>query len=527
MFVIKSDTGKLAEKIRRKKGNYILGKTVLQSPLRKIELRLDALPDHIGLSATIEGETKKHDIVTSTIENSLSARSYHAHTVQHITIGSDKETREPKVSVHQCKMPRTDSRDFLSMRLLFTPLDRIPSKSMGPSKDNDTTIPFTLSVLMGEDEEITLSRIPIDEHLENALNEFVLLCQTLVEAFYKAQSATSEEKQILSLHPVRLNDTEPHNDIFSSMFGGQSEGDKKKLEKEISIEKPTTTFANIGGLPKTISLIKRLVVALQNPAAYKKWGTRPPKGVLLYGEPGTGKTLVTKALANAVDASFYHVKITDILSMWHGKSEEHIDQVFKIAKESSPSIIFFDELDALGQDRNFGSEISSRLVAILLQNMDGIEQLERVIVVGATNRVENIDQALRRPGRFDRKIFVPMPDNESLGQILNIHIDLAEKEARTKLFQSIESSALIPKLEGMSGADVAEIVRRTLEEKAVADLDGSSPTLVTNADLEFEISHYGEHGDNEDQKMNGAEKRLLKDYLMMWYLANAARMRKN
>lgn len=393
MFVIRSNTKELVEQITRKHGSYILGKTVLKEPLSRMKLSLEAFPDHVELSATIEGTIRKQNNVTTLIEKTLSDQSYRVHTAQHITIGSDKETEEPKVSIHLCnnrQNPYIDAFRYITIGSIVDRDDR-----QAPKKSKNETVPFTLSVLMGHDEEVTLNQIPTDDNLENALGEFIALCQSLVNAFYETQPPVSKEKQILSLQPARINETEKSNDIFSSMFGGQFGGDKKKLEKAINIEKPATTFAQIGGLPKAKLLMSRLATALQNPAAYKKWGTRPPKGVLLHGSPGTGKTLLTKALANAVKASFYHVKITDILSMWHGKSEEHIDQVFCIAKENAPSVIFFDELDALGRDRNIGSESSGKLVAILLQHMDGIEELERVIVVGATNRLEPISKVVK------------------------------------------------------------------------------------------------------------------------------------
>jgi transitional endoplasmic reticulum ATPase len=348
---------------------------------------------------------------------------------------------------------------------------------------------------MGEDEENTLKEIPIEDSFDDACLQFFTLCETVVNAVYEIMKKRPQPQVFVVGRPVAVSPTKrkktrnPLNP-FESIMGGN-----ENLEQALKIEKPDTTFDDIGGLKEEKRLVEGLALALQNPELYQKWGTRPPKGVLLVGPPGNGKTMLAKALANATDATFYHVKITDILSMWHGKSEENIDRVFNLAKENAPAIIFFDEIDSLGHDRGGSGgmstdNISRHIVTILLQNLDGVEDLKKVIVMAATNRVDDIDPALRRAGRFDRIIPVDVPDMEARTHILSIHIAAAERRAGRKLFDISGPEDFANRLDGVSGADIAELVRRTLEVKAQMDLEGKDPGFVSDQDFSKEIETY-------------------------------------
>ena len=163
--------------------------------------------------------------------------------------------------------------------------------------------------------------------------------------------------------------------------------------------------------------------ALKHPDAFKRLGVRPPRGILLYGAPGSGKTLLAKAVANESEANFISVKGPELLSKWVGESEKAVREVFKKARQVSPCIIFFDEVDALAPKRGASadSQVSERVVNQLLTEIDGMEDMHDVVVIAATNRPDIVDTALLRPGRFDRMILTPIPDEKSRFEIFKVH----------------------------------------------------------------------------------------------------------
>ncbi len=193
--------------------------------------------------------------------------------------------------------------------------------------------------------------------------------------------------------------------------------------REIRTERPRVSWSDIGGLSDVIQQLREAVEwPLKHPEVFRRMGVKPPKGVLLYGPPGTGKTLLAKAAASESGASFIAVKGPELLSKWVGESEKAIREVFRKARQYSPSIVFFDEINALAPRRSDnGSRVSERVVAQLLTEMDGIEELEGVVVMAATNRPDLLDPALLRPGRLDRVIQVPLPDEKGRLEILGIH----------------------------------------------------------------------------------------------------------
>ncbi|USS40671.1 CDC48 family AAA ATPase [Thermococcus aggregans] len=183
------------------------------------------------------------------------------------------------------------------------------------------------------------------------------------------------------------------------------------------------TYEDIGGLKDVIQKIREMIeLPLKHPEIFEKLGIEPPKGVLLYGPPGTGKTLLAKAVANEANAHFIAINGPEIMSKYYGESEERLREVFKEAEENAPSIIFIDEIDAIAPKREeVSGEVEKRVVAQLLTLMDGLKSRGKVIVIGATNRPDAIDPALRRPGRFDREIEVGVPDKQGRKEILQIH----------------------------------------------------------------------------------------------------------
>jgi transitional endoplasmic reticulum ATPase len=182
------------------------------------------------------------------------------------------------------------------------------------------------------------------------------------------------------------------------------------------------TYEDIGGLGDELEQVRELVeLPLSDPGVFQRLGIDPPSGVLLHGPPGTGKTLIARAVANEADAHFVSISGPEILGKYKGESEERLRDVFEDARENAPSIIFFDEIDAIAAEREDGADMESRVVAQLLSLMDGLEARGKVVVIGATNRVDAIDPALRRGGRFDREIEVGVPGKEGRREILDIH----------------------------------------------------------------------------------------------------------
>ncbi|MFA4640941.1 CDC48 family AAA ATPase [Pyrococcus kukulkanii] len=199
-----------------------------------------------------------------------------------------------------------------------------------------------------------------------------------------------------------------------------SEKPVKEVEKRMTTG---VTYEDIGGLKDVIEKIREMIeLPLKHPELFEKLGIEPPKGVLLYGPPGTGKTLLAKAVANEANAYFIAINGPEIMSKYYGESEERLREVFKEAEENAPAIIFIDEIDAIAPKRSeVTGEVEKRVVAQLLALMDGLKSRGKVIVIGATNRPDAIDPALRRPGRFDREIEVGVPDKQGRKEILQIH----------------------------------------------------------------------------------------------------------
>jgi transitional endoplasmic reticulum ATPase len=193
---------------------------------------------------------------------------------------------------------------------------------------------------------------------------------------------------------------------------------------EISEEKiPDITYEDIGGLTEEIKKIREMVeLPLKHPEIFTRLGIEPPKGVLLHGPPGTGKTLLAKAVANESDANFILLNGPEIMSKFYGESEKRIRDIFEEAEKTAPSIIFIDEIDAIAPKREEAyGEVERRVVSQLLTMMDGLKTRGKVVVIGATNRPNAVDPALRRPGRFDREISINVPDKQGRLAILKIH----------------------------------------------------------------------------------------------------------
>ncbi len=224
--------------------------------------------------------------------------------------------------------------------------------------------------------------------------------------------------------------------------------------RDALLQIPSVKWEDVGGLEDAKQrLVESVEWPLKYPGTYSSLGIEPPKGVLLYGPPGCGKTLVAKAVANESNANFIAVKGPELLSKWVGESERAVRKIFRKARQVAPCIIFFDEIDSLaGKRGSDASKVSDRVLNQLLTEMDGIEKLNGVVVMAATNRPDLVDPALMRPGRFDTQIYIPFPNEEARKKILQVH-------TRRLKMEGVDLEELARKTENYTGADLEALVR--------------------------------------------------------------------
>ncbi len=270
------------------------------------------------------------------------------------------------------------------------------------------------------------------------------------------------------------------------------------VERFVIIEKPTTPWKDVGGLEKQANEIKEVIeLPLKRPDLFKKIGIQPPKGILLHGPPGTGKTLLAKAVAASTNSTFIEVVGSELVQKFIGEGAKLIKEIFQLARQKAPSIIFVDEIDALAAKRielgTSGEREVQRTFMQFLAELDGFKPLDNVKIIGCTNRKDILDPAITRPGRLDRLIHVPIPNHEAVKQIFKIHT------AKMKL-AGVDLDSVAKKMEGMSGAEI----------KAVCTEAGyfairKNKTKVIKQDF-----------DNAVEKVQSYEKTEGKDYLEMF-----------
>lgn len=232
------------------------------------------------------------------------------------------------------------------------------------------------------------------------------------------------------------------------------------------------TYDDVGGLDDELQDIRQMVeLPLQRPDLFEDVGVEPPSGVLLHGPPGTGKTLIAQAIANETDARFSKINGPEIMSKFTGESEERLRKIFEDARESGTAIIFFDEIDSIGTERDDGGDVENRLVGQLLSLMDGLDSGDDVIVIGATNRADTLDPALRRSGRFDREILIGAPNEQGRKEILEIHTK------DMPLADDVDLDALAAQTNGYVGADLAALAREAALEAIRNTFEGDNVTV--------------------------------------------------
>ena len=256
--------------------------------------------------------------------------------------------------------------------------------------------------------------------------------------------------------------------------------------REVYVQKPNVQWTDVGGLQEVKEELKEAIEwPLKHADLFAQADIIPPKGLLLYGPPGTGKTMIAKAVASTSEANFISIKGPELLSKWVGESEKGIREVFRKARQAAPCIVFFDELDSVAPHRSGGeagdSRVTERIVSQLLTEMDGLEDLKGVVVIGATNRPDIVDEALLRPGRFDRLLEISLPDNEARKEILKIHT------SKKPLDKTVSLDKLVELTKGYSGADIAALVN-------AAAMSAIKEYVAVNRGEQTKQSKESEHG---------------------------------
>jgi transitional endoplasmic reticulum ATPase len=290
------------------------------------------------------------------------------------------------------------------------------------------------------------------------------------------------EQPAFGLQEIRLRviSTVPPREIVQIAQDTEIELLPEFVETEEEERPATVTYDDLGGLGETLDQVREMIeLPLKHPELFQRLGIDPPKGVLLYGPPGTGKTLLARAVANEADARFFHIAGPEIMGRYYGESEQRLREVFQQAQQQAPSIIFIDEIDSIAPKREeVTGEVERRVVAQLLTLLDGLEPRQNVVVIGATNRVDAMDEALRRPGRFDREIVIGVPDVKGRREILAIHT------RGMPLERDVDLDDLSRVTYGFVGADMSALAREAAMEtlrRSVSRIDldaGEIPASV-------------------------------------------------
>ena len=309
--------------------------------------------------------------------------------------------------------------------------------------------------------EIHTRGMPLAEDVD--LDNLAETTHGFVGADLEALSKEAAMRVVRRISPALNSDDEVPPEVFEKLI--VTKDDFKTALKEIQpsalrevlVQVPNVSWDDVGGLDDAKQELKEAVEwPLKYPDKFEKFGIKPPKGTLLYGIPGTGKTLLAKAVANESDANFIAIKGPELLSKWVGESEKGVREVFRKARQTAPTVIFFDEIDSIASNRGAeagDSGVTKRVVNQLLTEMDGLEELDDVAIIAATNRPDILDPGLVRPGRFDRHIKVDTPDEESRLAIFKVHTK------DMPLAEDVKLSRLAKNTEGYVGADIEAVCR--------------------------------------------------------------------
>jgi transitional endoplasmic reticulum ATPase len=278
--------------------------------------------------------------------------------------------------------------------------------------------------------------------------------------------------------------------------------------REVLVQKPNIEWKDIGGLFNVKEELKEAIEwPLKHADLFNKAAIKPPKGILLFGPPGTGKTLLAKAVASTSESNFISIKGPELLSKWVGESEKGIREIFRKARQAAPCVIFFDEIDAIaprrsGYDGGGGgdSHVTERLVSQMLTEIDGLEDLKGVVIIGATNRPDIIDEALLRPGRFDRLLEIPIPDNYTRKQILQIHLK------KKPLASDVDIDKLVALTDSFTGAEIESLVN-------AAAITAVKEHVIAKEQKEMNHDQNTDYNIKDTSKINEKKESKLKEEL--------------
>jgi transitional endoplasmic reticulum ATPase len=255
-------------------------------------------------------------------------------------------------------------------------------------------------------------------------------------------------------------------------------GNWERIKDTFVTKKPKLDFDDIGGCDEAKNELRRIIAGLKKPNVYKKYGSRLPRGILIYGPPGNGKTMLVKATAFKTNVKLFIANNATISSKWVGELEGLTNMLFELIKANTPCILLLDEIDSMVPDRSNVREWYQRVVSIILGHMDGITSSDNLIVIGTTNLKNNIDPALLRPGRFDKIIRIDKPDKKARKEIFKIH-------CKDRMVKDIDYDLLAEYCEGFSGADIEAVILLALQPLIDKDLFSENVENVENTNLKF------------------------------------------
>lgn len=341
---------------------------------------------------------------------------------------------------------------------------------------NDNKAKVGLATVFYKKGSYSACNVILEEVIEkgtNEINVFTLYAKGLLKEQSVAK-AIEAYKKALAIDPKYFDEE------LDSQLRQKGTNEVSEAIDEIDsrfLQKPNINFSDVGGMEAVKKEIElKIIKPLLHPELYKAYGKKVGGGILLYGPPGCGKTFIAKATAGQVNAKFISVGLNDILDMWIGNSEKNLHEIFELARNNTPCVLFIDEIDALGASRSDMKQSSGRhLINQFLQELDGIESTnEGVLIIGATNTPWNLDPAFRRPGRFDRIVFVPPPDITTRESILRLKLN-------NKPTGTIDLQSIAKKSENYSGADIDAVIDIAIEQKLESSFsDGIPKPLETN-----------------------------------------------
>lgn len=330
--------------------------------------------------------------------------------------------------------------------------------------------------------------IIVYEQMQNnmALGDQVLYIKCLIKE-NSLELAMSNYQQVLALHPGFADE---EIDLQLRLPSGNEISDDDfdfgESDDEYLMEKPSLRFSDVGGMEKVKEEISmKIIQPLKNPELYKAFGKKSGGGILLYGPPGCGKTFIAKATAGEIDAKFITIGLHDILEMWVGNSEKNLHEIFELARRNKPCVLFFDEVDAMGASRSDLKQSAMRhVINQFLAELDGVSSNnEGVLILAATNAPWSVDAAFRRPGRFDRIIFVAPPDETA-------RINMIQSLLKSKPVGEVDVKKIASVTDGYSGADLNAVIDIAVEEKLRESMRKGSIQVLTTKDLQAAVKQH-------------------------------------